>query len=264
MSKTLSGESIAQKRVVAFVAHPGHELRIFRAMELAKPVLHVLTDGSGSTGVARTDSTTRILEATGARPGSVYGRYRDADVYAAVLGADTAFFETLVNEYAESIFAEEAEVVIGDMQEGYNSSHDICRIMIGAAVARCREKGLDIENLDFPLMGLPGRYGSAEGALRIDLSDEDFAKKLRAAENYPELKREVDAAIGQVGTEPFKMEVLRPVADQEGLNWPGDEPPYYETYGEKQVAAGHYKHVIRYKEHIQPIAQALHRVLTPA
>ena len=34
-------------------------------------------------------------------------------------------------------------------------------------------------------------------------------------------------------------------------------PPYYETYGEQQVAAGRYPQVIRLGEHVAPIAAAL-------
>ena len=37
---------------------------------------------------------------------------------------------------------------------------------------------------------------------------------------------------------------------------------YYETYGEKQKAAGHYQHVIRMHEHIHPLAQAMWRSAT--
>ncbi|MGH8058848.1 MAG: hypothetical protein ACREOH_16680, partial [Candidatus Entotheonellia bacterium] len=37
------------------------------------------------------------------------------------------------------------------------------------------------------------------------------------------------------------------------------EPPFYEHYGQKQVAAGHYHRVLRYDEHIAPLAEALWR-----
>jgi hypothetical protein len=38
------------------------------------------------------------------------------------------------------------------------------------------------------------------------------------------------------------------------------EPPFYETYGEKQVAAGHYAKVLRYREHVRPIEEALRKL----
>ena len=38
-----------------------------------------------------------------------------------------------------------------------------------------------------------------------------------------------------------------------------DEPPYYETYGAQQVAAGRYAHVLRYASHFRPCAEAILR-----
>jgi hypothetical protein len=46
-----------------------------RWMELAWSLVLVLTDGSGHTARSRLFSTTRILRATGAMAGKVYGRF---------------------------------------------------------------------------------------------------------------------------------------------------------------------------------------------
>lgn len=260
LNSSFDRSCLHDKRVVLIVAHPGHELRLYHLLELAKPLVHVLTDGSGSKAANRTPSTTQILASTGARVGSVYGRFPDTEVYRMMLEQDLAACQALVDEFAASIRDEQADVVIGDMMEGYNSSHDLCRIMIGAAVAKCRrEYGMTLSNFDFPLMGFPGRFKDAPGAVTISLDEAAFERKLEAANHYPELRHEVDAAIAQVGKTPFQLEVVRPVADTEGSEWPEAEPPYYETYGEKQVAAGIYKHVIRYREHVQPLALALSR-----
>jgi hypothetical protein len=35
------------------------------------------------------------------------------------------------------------------------------------------------------------------------------------------------------------------------------EVPYYETYGEQRVAAGAYDRVLRFREHLLPLADAL-------
>jgi hypothetical protein len=55
------------------------------------------------------------------------------------------------------------------------------------------------------------------------------------------------------------VERLRPVDAQwrESRADGSDEKPFYEQYGEKQVAAGHYARVLRYDEHIAPLAKAL-------
>ena len=47
-------------------------------------------------------------------------------------------------------------------------------------------------------------------------------------------------------------------AGRGGLEWDGDGKPFYEEYGAKQVAAGHYAEVITFEHHLRPLAQALH------
>jgi len=91
--------------------------------------------------------------------------------------------------------------------------------------------------------------------LRLDAAA--VARKLAAADNYPELKHEVEGALKQFGPAAFATEWLRPVANHAGLSPVAGEIPFYETYGEKQKAAGHYQHVIRQQEHLLPVMQAL-------
>jgi hypothetical protein len=40
-----------------------------------------------------------------------------------------------------------------------------------------------------------------------------------------------------------------------------DTKPYYEEYGEKRVAEGKYGEVIRYREHVLPLAEALRQTV---
>jgi len=61
------------ERAILVIAHPGHELRVHGWLEAMAPAVWILTDGSGHTGRSRVDSTTRVLESTGAAPGPVYG-----------------------------------------------------------------------------------------------------------------------------------------------------------------------------------------------
>src|SRR5687767_773396 len=88
------------QRAMLVIAHPGHELRVHGWLETARPRVWVLTDGSGRTQQSRIDSTTRVLESTGAVRGSVYGQMSDADVYNAVLSHDHRRFIDLVDQLA--------------------------------------------------------------------------------------------------------------------------------------------------------------------
>ncbi|MCC5636204.1 hypothetical protein LC593_10105 [Nostoc sp. CHAB 5844] len=74
------------------IAHPGHEIRVHDWLELAQPYVFVLTDGSGSSGKSRLDSTTKVLKKVNAKQGNIYGRYSDKQIYAAILNRDFDLF----------------------------------------------------------------------------------------------------------------------------------------------------------------------------
>ncbi len=67
------------------VSHPGHELRVFHWLETRKPLVLVLTDGSGSMNQPRLESTIALLKTVRARPGKIFGDFADADLYSAIL-----------------------------------------------------------------------------------------------------------------------------------------------------------------------------------
>lgn len=265
------------------VAHPGHELRVHGWLEAVRPLVCVLTDGSGRTGRSRLDSTTRVLDAAGARKGPVYGTLSDSELYTAVLEHEHEPFMHVVEELASMLIRERVELVAGDAEEGYNPSHDICRLLVNAAIRLVsRTTDTRIANYDFTLVGAPGHRAEhlRAGSLRFDLDDAAFARKLSAAHNYPELRAEVEAALGGAGSvgfrehpdlarqagqnfqgacaNDFRIEWLRPVADDgEPFERIARERPFYEAYGERQVQAGHYQRVLRYREHVLPLAATL-------
>jgi predicted DNA-binding ribbon-helix-helix protein len=250
----------ATRNAALVVAHPGHELRVYGWLEATRPHVFVMTDGSGRKGSSRLQSTVSVLDGVGARPGSVFGRFTDQSVYQATLNHDYELFNALARELAEEFIRERIDYVAGDAEEGYNTAHDICRLVLDAAVAiASRERGLKIDNYDFLLTG-----GSAEcperlreRAVWLRLDDATMKRKLTAAGNYSELAAEVEAAIRENGSSAFRVECLRPVERVDGVGRFDAEQPYYELYGEQQVAAGHYEKVISYREHILPIAAAL-------
>jgi hypothetical protein len=248
------------RSAVIVVGHPGHELRVHGWMELAHPMVCVLTDGSGSSGQGRLESTTRVLERTGSRQGPIYGRMSDRDIYTAILDQDLDLFRRLTCELCAALVSHEATCVVGDSVEGYNPSHDVCRLMINAAV-RMASRALEapIANYDFVLVGAPDEIPEAirDKVVRVSLDDDALARKLESANGYPELASEVAGAIERFGTAPFRCEFLRPVDLEDRLGWRPDEVPFYERYGEKRVAEGVYDRVLRFREHVVPVAEAL-------
>ena len=240
------------------VGHPGHELRVHGWLESAKPIVMVLTDGSGHHGTSRLRSTATVLTQAGATAGSVFGRWSDAALYRALLDRDTAFFVALVEELAGAIVHHRVTVVAGDDAEGYNPTHDVCRLIVDAAVALARSPMREpMANLAFMLMDRPGQVGRGHAARsQVVLDDAALERKIAAALDYPEMAGEVAHALKTWGDEAFRVEAFRRVSAGE-LWAPGDAPPFYEQYGRQQVQAGKYAEVIRYDEHIRPLADAL-------
>jgi len=244
------------------MAHPGHELRVHGWLETARPLTFVLTDGSGGAGEGRISSTTRLLNAVGARCGALYGRFSDRQVYQLVMERCHARFIALADELARELAAENIDYVVGDAEEGYNPSHDLCRMLIGTALAVLRrDTGRMLPNYDFLLVGRPdeGQTAKDAGAIRLDLNQAALDRKFAAARAYAELANEVAVALAKTGPEVFRHEVLRPCGSEAGLSRTGAEKPYYDTYGEEQVAKGRYAAVLRWEEHMWPLAAALRR-----
>jgi hypothetical protein len=246
---------------VLVVAHPGHELRVYGWMTAARPVVHVLTDGSGSTGASRLASTTAVLDRVGATRGCIYGAMTDREIYGAIISGDHPRFTALAEQLGAALVRDDVTVIAGDAVEGFNPSHDVCRYIINAAVRIAGAAGRQIACYAFPLDGPPGgtppaRHGRA---IRVELDDRTLDGKLEAAHNYAELRSEVDSALVRFGREPFRLECLSPVDLDDPYGWNGDHVPYYETYGAQRVATGTYERVVTFREHVKPLADALYR-----
>ena len=219
-----------------------------------------MTDGSGHSGRSRLGRTTTLLDQVNAKPGSICGRFTDREIYSAILSHNHRLFIDLVEELAHALAEGEFDYVAGDRAEGYNPVHDVCRYVIDAAVELANRKhGTSISNYDFMLAGFDRNHATdtPESELSLELTDNELSQKMDAARSYDELSADIDEMLRLGGVNGIRSERLRPVPRapfDEGLD---GEPPFYEAYGEKQVAAGHYQEVLRYREHVLPLANAL-------
>ena len=255
------GLPLTDMRTALVVGHPGHELMVHGWLETTRPLVFVFTDGSGRSNQSRLASTTKILNQAGAKRGRIYGRLTDAAAYAAILNHEFDLFVGLARELCEAFAAERIDYVAGDAFEGYNPTHDVCRLVINTAVTVARRlRGHCVGNLEFSLVSQPAGCHEpphANGICRL-LDDRAFAQKMAAANGYAELSGEVQATLERTSIAALRTECLRPVGPGSG-EYPCDQSPFYESYGEKQVAAGHYHRVLRYHEHIAPLAEVLSR-----
>lgn len=244
------------------VAHSGHELFVSAWLRRSRPLVFILTDGSGRKSAPRVETSRCIVKSVGGRAGSVFGRCSDQAIYRAVIGRDLALFAGLAAEISQALADAGIRQVVFDAYERQYLSHDLCHIIASAAVAQAENlSGTAIHRLVYPMFGYFGqrRQTGAGDAVGFELDDEGLEWKIRSARSFPDpaLQKEVDDLIAQRGRDGLRREALLPTDPQSGFEDPEIDPPRYEAHGEKLVAQGHYGEVIRYREHVAPLAAAL-------
>lgn len=254
---TVLGNGSPHERAVLVVAHPGHELRLFGWLNQAKPDVLVLTDGSGRNGRSRIESTRRLLEATGARPGPMFGAYTDLQIYRALLDGNASIFRAIALRLADLFQRGRYRMVVADPFEGYNPTHDLCRVLVNIAI-QCVTRRCDqtLRNCDYPLTELSDFRGRGPST-KIRLSPEVLQRKRAVAAEYVELSGEVATLVRREGERAYDEERLRDVPSDSLPAQALITPPFYETYGERQCAMGLYPAVIRYEDHFAPIVRAV-------
>lgn len=224
-----------------------------------RPRVYCLTDGSGGSGQSRVPSTKQVIAAAGAREGELLPCASDAEIYRAILERDFAWFCGIADELAVALVRHEIELVAGDAAEGFNPTHDLCRVLTNAAVRMAEgTTGAQIINLAFPLAenesAQPLQHD--DGCVHFKLDDAMLEAKLRAAQDYSEMQAEVERALAAAGREYFRLECLREVA---AFGLDEANAPFYERCGELRVREGKYAAAIRLREHVLPIAEDLTR-----
>jgi hypothetical protein len=226
---------------------------VYGWLRRAKPLVSVLTDGSGQRSAPRVAVTGALLQSIGASPGTIFGRLTDREVYRLILERNTPLLASLVTELAGGFVERGTKVVLCDAVEGYNPAHDLCRLIVGAAIASVQT---GIRQYEYAVVGGPDSFDSLDpGAEFLDLSEEVYEKKLRAARGYSTVLNDVGEMLARYGAEAFRRESFRPVDDWTQLT--SGEPPQYERLGAERVAAGSYGEVIRQGEHMIPLRDSL-------
>lgn len=254
------------------VAHPGHELRLHAWLEMARPEVWVLTDGTGHGSPDRLPSTRRLLDTVGARPGAVFGAFSDRAAYDMLMSGEAGPVAAIAQRLAERLAGEAEPYVVADALEGFNPVHDLCRLLVDAAVVLAERRRGTVPVFDFPLEAAPdarcadGADGDDgdDGDVRLELDETALARKIAAARAYPEMAAEVDRALASHGERAFSVERLRAVRPLRPLAEQLAGPPLYERYGEQRVAAGHYTTVLRLDEHFAPFAEELRHLVLGA
>ena len=138
--------------VALLIAHPAHELLVYRWLECTKPKVHVLTTGAGKSDDSRLSRTRGTLGKLCCPIGEIFGQLDDQSLYGMLLNQkfDPLFDATL--RLAQSLIDDQTQAVVGDAAEGMILTHDIWRAMIDSAVWIAKNKtNRPIANLQFAI-----------------------------------------------------------------------------------------------------------------
>lgn len=246
----------AIRRPLLLIAHPGHELRLFGWLRQAQPLIVMLTDGSGSTGVPRVDLSERVVERSGGE--IVFGGYfREPDLYNMILRGDSAAFVACALHLGRIAADAGIDQIVCDASEGYHPAHDLC-LPLARAVARYSDVSPEVR--EYAVIGNPQLGLAAADNFVMTLDESTWREKVACCRGYAAdsgsvLEQEVRYMFDTFGEEAFRHEILQPAGTLQAQLDGGRR--YYERRGEQQVAAGRYQHVLRYTEHLQPIENAL-------
>ena len=245
------------------IAHPGHELRIFEWVRRVKPHVVVLTHGDGSIGQPRLEDTRHLLREIDVEVRDDWiAPIADSAVYQALLGLQPSPLPQWLERLVAASDEEPFDVVVADEAEGYNPTHDVCRVLANLLVHRLEQSGRAVQSLEMPLVGHPcdpARNEQLQVAVSLDTRELDY--KLDIMKRYaqrcsPILEQELQTMLDTFGEQAFAQECLYSAG-----NTPYERNelpltmPYFERVGEERYRAGIYAHVIR-AEHVRRLVQA--------
>ena len=233
---------------VLILAHPGHELRIHHWLEIAKPRVYLLTDGSGGKETSRTRYSRDLVDAAGATRGAVFGDIPDGAWYEALLAGNHDFLVGVFSRMRDDLATAKNVQIVSDAVDGYNPIHDLA-YAFGQALCRGLGKTAKVGK-QLCSAAVPNVAGRVEVA--IQLSQAARARKMVAVETYSPLADEARRILER-DPQCFDRENLI----SQDFDWNSSWIPEWELIGKQRVADGRYRKCITYRENVQPAARRL-------
>jgi hypothetical protein len=226
-----------------------------------KPLVFVVTDGSGRDADARIEASAKLLAGGLGTRASVFGRWTDRELYDALFEGRFDPFLALRDALVEAWRTENVRTVISDAYERQVLMHDVVQITVSAAVGIGRRRGAEIDLFELPISLGPEdeRPGRQLPACAIETSDQVLEQKITAARAYQSavVQREVEAFLAARSVEGFRVETLVHSIVRTSDDLEHEPQPAWELHGERLMEQGVYDRVIRLREHLIPLTRAL-------
>jgi len=233
---------------VLILAHPGHELRIHHWLELKKPRIYLLTDGSGGHHSARTRYSRDVVEAAGATAGAIFGDIPDTVWYKALLAGDSGVFADVLTRIRADLSGMQDVQIVSDAVDGYNPMHDLA-YAFGNALNRLLQSTKPGRK-QLCSAAVPNVSGVVEVEIQLDSAAR--ARKVAAVKAYTPLADEARQILDR-DPQCFDRELLI----SQHFDWDAPWTPEWERVGKERVAKKVYDRCITYKDNVQPVAQQL-------
>jgi hypothetical protein len=238
---------VNDSRTMLVVGHPGHELHLHRWMEIERPLVFVLTDGSGGAGRSRLNHSRQCLARVGAAGGAVFGSLSDKEWYAAILAGDPAPFVAAGDVLWRTGAERRVETIVSDAPDGYNPMHDAAFDLAALAVEGLALAGRRVNHLVVPATG----EQQTPLVREVVLNDEALARKETSLALYAPLEREIEQLRGEgANIAVERLYAVAPACRSDGA-------PHYEVVGKTRAACGAYASVIEARAHYEPLMKAV-------
>lgn len=228
------------------IAHPGHELLLHHWVERARPLVFILTDGSGGAESDRLEYSRRLINRCEAKTGGVFGLAPDKAWYRSILTQDHALLDEAIGDIGDECRRAGVTAIVCDAVELFNPVHDLANVA-GHAVAEALQLNAPSSVWTYPIE----KFENVNEARRFQVDEMASDRKLAAVEAYQPLANERARYDDQVRQ---RYELIFP--DSPAFGWPETltEEPYYESFGRRRLGENRYHELITYAEHVRPLA----------
>jgi hypothetical protein len=243
-------------RTALLIAHPAHELLLHAWLYQARPIVHILTEGASFGRLPRINQSTKTFTDAGCKPGAIYGRLNDQDLYQSLLTGQRSQLIEIAVELANALVVDRIDQVVVDAAEGQILTHDVWRAIVDTSVAIASDRRNQcIECLEFPLEHWNAT--DPQACWKSTLNIEQQSVKRRCVDDYRAVTHEIDLMSAELLDVKIQFEYLRP--SECSTLWLRPKPTCfgYELHGLKQVAAGRYRECVRFIDHVLPLFEEL-------